>query len=106
MIELIHKIFDAQTTAKDSGVFCADNCGTCVFTGSLLADGVAHATIVVYGSLDRVRGFSEIATFDLDTTGPGEDTIGYIAEAGWPYVRASLTNITGSNPNVSLWMGC
>lgn len=104
MLDRVLNVFTSQTTPVSSPVALGDG-EPARITVSLVANGAATATIDIFGSLNAERGFAKIATFNLSTPSSGEDTLGYVTDYGWPYMKATLVSISGSGANVSMWLG-
>lgn len=76
----------------------------CTYQASIAGTGAVTATVIIEGSNEGVSGnFMTIATFSL--SGTTTDSLGFVSQAKWAFVRARMTAITGTGAAVTVTMG-
>ena len=99
------KIVTAQTSAPFTGDRHeprVESKRTFQATGFTTA-GAGAVAVSVQGSLDGAN-FITIGTISL-VLGVAVVTDGFASDAPWRYIRALVTSISGTNAQVTVWMG-
>ena len=68
------------------------------------SSGAGAAAISIQGSLDG-ENFIEIGTISLVLNGATVITDGFTTDSPWLYIRAKLNSISGTNAQVTVWLG-
>lgn len=66
--------------------------------------GAGTATVIISGSTDGVT-YDQLAEFTLAWTNPALGSDSFALDASWPFVKAEVTAITGTNAKVQVYIG-
>lgn len=73
-----------------------------VFQAIVTGTGAVAATVIIEGCIDAVH-FKTLATITL--TDNDVDSDEFVSDGPWPFVRARLTAISGTDAAVDVYMG-
>jgi hypothetical protein len=96
-------LLNAQTTTNTGNPFEPPMGGVRTYAATLTcSSGNCTATVLYEVSMDKVAWITMATTTFSSAASPQAD--GFVSDSTWPYVRASVTAITGTNAAVSAYM--
>ena len=102
-------ILSGVTTLIDNSTSPINSERVCVpaplrsFQVKVTGSGDLTATVNIYGSNDLGDWSVPLGTFNI--SGPDYVTEGFVSNAPWQYVFAEVTDLTGTDAAVSVYMG-
>lgn len=101
---LTQLLTNATTPAAGAAVGFQNSVPNRVFQASVAGTGVLAASVKIEVSADPINlGWITLGTIDLAGTTTATD--GFAIDAAWPYTRASLVSVSGTNAVVNCAMG-
>jgi hypothetical protein len=95
-------LLNSTSTSIGDVVALPKNCEKRTFQASVTGTGSVSASVDIQVSNDSLN-FLTLATINLSGTTSATD--GFVSDAPWAYVRASLTAISGTGASVSTLIG-
>lgn len=97
------KLLDAATTTETGSSLNKKSINNTFQAVGSTSSGAGACSVLIQASNDNINWLTMgIITLVLDTT---EATDGFSIQASWDYVRAKVSSISGTDANVTVYMG-